>query len=299
MDRDFHIIPNYTATCSLISAMQKDYPFLNVFPIGHSVLGKELLALSLGRADNATLYAGAFHGQEWLTTLLLLRFAEDVCAHYASGAPLGDMDVRRIADGRGMVIVPCINPDGVEISLYESRGAGRFKGYVERITGGDYSKYNANARGVDLNHNFDAGFTLLRQMEMEQGIRGPSPRQYGGPMPESEPETRALCRLCQSYQFNKVLAFHSQGEVIYWHYGDKTPPKAKLMAQTLANSCGYALDEPDGLASHGGFKDYFIDKFERPGFTIEIGLGQNPLPIEDLDPIYDRLNEMMMLASVI
>ena len=67
----------------------------------------------------------------------------------------------------------------------------------------------------------------------------------------------------------------------------------------LAASCGYSLEEPAGLASHGGFKDWFIDTFARPGFTIEIGRGENPLPVEELEPIYARLLEMMLIAVLL
>lgn len=37
----------------------------------------------------------------------------------------------------------------------------------------------------------------------------------------------------------------------------------------------------------------------RPGFTIEIGRGKNPLPIEELEPIYARLLEMLLLTMLL
>ena len=96
-----------------------------------------------------------------------------------------------------------------------------------------------------------------------------------------------------------MVALHSQGEEIYWQYGDKTPPHSLLIAQTMASVSGYRVAHPTGLASHGGFKDWFIHEFHRPGFTIEIGRGENPLPISDLFPIYDRLCEMLTLAAIL
>lgn len=97
----------------------------------------------------------------------------------------------------------------------------------------------------------------------------------------------------------QLYAFHSQGEEIYYQYGEYTPPRAPLIAQVLASASGYALSQPTGTASHGGLKDWFIETFHRPGFTIEIGRGKNPLPITELEPIYARLIEMLLAAMIL
>jgi g-D-glutamyl-meso-diaminopimelate peptidase len=192
--------------------------------------------------------------------------------------------------------VPLVNPDGCEIALKGEIGAGQQSGFARRISGGDFASWNANARGVDINHNFDAGWETLQKMEREAGIWGPSIRRYGGPCPASEPETRALTALCRNRDILTVLAFHSQGEEIYWSYGKNTPLRSKKLARIFAASSGYAVEEPMGLASHGGFKDWFIQEFCRPGFTIEIGRGKNPLDPALLEEVYARIEEMMMLA---
>ena len=70
------------------------------------------------------------------------------------------------------------------------------------------------------------------------------------------------------------------------------------MANILASASGYTLDDPDGLASYGGFKDWFIDEFGRPAFTIELGYGENPLPVSDFEPVYSRVEEMLLLAAM-
>ena len=69
-------------------------------------------------------------------------------------------------------------------------------------------------------------------------------------------------------------------EEIYYRYGDATPPQAEAMAKVLADASGYRL-VPEGIASMGGFKDWFIQCMRRPGFTIEAGRGRNPLPPSD------------------
>ena len=72
-----------------------------------------------------------------------------------------------------------------------------------------------------------------------------------------------------------------------------------MIAQVLASSSGYTLARPTGTASHGGLKDWFIEEFHRPGFTIEIGRGKNPLPITELEPIYAHLIEMLLAAMIL
>lgn len=291
-------LPVYAVRDRQIELLCKRYPFLTRFSAGRSVLGRELHALKLGDCDDAVLYAGGFHSQEWLTCLLLLRFVETLsCALDAGGAVAG-VDCRRAMLGRGLVILPCVNPDGVEIALTGVDAAKDLRGEVLRISGGELSDWNANARGVDINHNFNAGWHIIRQLERSRGIEGPAARRFGGSSPESEPETQAVVALCERLAFRTVYAFHSQGEEIYWRYGDNTPPHAALMARVLAASSGYEPKSPEAIASHGGFKDWFIERFGRPGFTIEIGRGENPLPMEQLDPIFERLLEMMMLGVV-
>ncbi len=68
--------------------------------------------------------------------------------------------------------------------------------------------------------------------------------------------------------------------------------------KNFAASSGYRLVENDGLASHGGFKDWFLSEFERPGFTFEIGRGENPLPLSSFERIYEKLEETLLLAAL-
>ncbi len=282
----------------LISALRGRYPFLQAAPVGQSVLGREIMGLVLGSGREKILYAAAFHGQEWLTSLVLLRLVEDLCAALQGDGWIADIDFHEALAGRSLLFVPQVNPDGVDIALHGSGSAGPRARLVRELGGNEPGRWQANARGVDINHNFDAGWRQLRQSEEAAGITGPSPRQYGGPEPESEPETRAMAGLCRRVAFRHVLALHSQGEEIYWRYGEGTPPRAQRMAEVMAASSGYTAADPEGLASHGGFKDWFIQETGRPGFTIELGRGANPLPASDLEPVYEKAQEMLLLAAL-
>ncbi len=293
-DQFYNTPPFYKAYVKKLCALKKQYPFLSLFSAGRSVQGRKIYGICLGKPVNPTLFVGAFHAQEWLTQSLLVRFAEQTAKSYRQNG-----EMRSALSRRGVIIIPCINPDGVELALTRGASAGSFKKFTDRICGGDYALWQANIRGVDLNHNFDAGHKTLLKMERAAGIVGPAPRRFGGERPHSEPETRTAVWLCKNFRPSRVYAFHSQGEEIYFSYAGKTPAGAYNMAKMLADTSGYTLKTQSGLASHGGFKDWFIKEFSCPGFTIEIGRGKNPLPIGELSPIFYRLYETMALALII
>ena len=58
-------------------------------------------------------------------------------------------------------------------SLHGSAAAGEYRELVHNVSCGDTSRWQANARGVDLNHNFNAGWEALHTLEQEQGIYHP------------------------------------------------------------------------------------------------------------------------------
>lgn len=138
----------------------------------------------------------------------------------------------------------------------------------------------------------------MKALEIKNGINAPAPTRFGGKFPESEPESRAMARLCRNNDFIRAFAFHSQGEEIYWSFGEYMPENARLQGELLAELSGYTMSEPDGLAVGGGFKDWFVETFNSPAFTIEIGNGKNPLPISDLEGIYERLKQMLLISIV-
>lgn len=286
------------AVQGMLYALRGRYGFLDMMPIGRSVLGREIYGLLLGNGRERILYTAAFHAQEWITSLVLMRLCEDICQALAGDGRIAEMDFRSALAGRCLVMVPQVNPDGVEIALHGAVSAGQYAGMVAEKGGNEPGLWQANARGVDLNHNFDAGRAELQELERANGIDGPCARQWCGPEAHSEPEVQALVRLCGRGQFRHVLALHAQGEEIYWQYGDNTPAHAHMMAKILASACGYTVARPDGLASHGGFKDWFIQTTGRPGFTLELGKGKNPLPLRDFEDIYEKAREMLLLAAL-
>lgn len=156
------------------------------------------------------------------------------------------IDVGGALSRREIIFIPCVNPDGVEIALHGAESAGKFKESVERAMSGSRDLWNANARGVDLNHNFNAGWDVSKSLEISAGITAPAPRRFGGYAPGSEPEVTALVRLCLRRMPRTAVALHSQGEEIYFEYGEHTPERAEHLAKIFAASSGYTLVKTRG-----------------------------------------------------
>ncbi len=273
-------------------------PFLKQFSIGKSCMGRDIAAVSLGNADEYVLFAAAFHGSEHITSNILLMFLEEIAYAYSKEKFLAGVNVKKALGNRGLIFVPRVNPDGCEISIHGKSACGNDGEKISNICNGNFKMWNANFRGVDINHNFDAGWKKLHALEREMGIIGPAPSRFGGLYPHSEPETKAMVNLCKENNIRHAIALHSQGEVIYWSYNGLEDARSKQMAEIMATTSGYALDVPIGIATGGGFKDWFIKKYLRPAFTVELGRGKNPLPTAETTKIYSDVREMLTICSI-
>lgn len=289
---------DYMGLRKLIDTLCKRYQNLQQFTIGKSCGGRDINALKFGCADEYVLFAAAFHGSEHITSNVLLMFLDEFAYAHAHNRSLAGVNVRKALGNRGIIFVPRVNPDGCEISIHGALGCGNKAGEIYKLCEGDFLHWNANLRGVDINHNFDAGWQELRKQERKAGILGPAPTRFGGFTPCSEPETVAMVNLCKEHNIHHALALHSQGEVIYWSYNGYEDKISKQMAEIMAATSGYALDVPINLATGGGFKDWFLKEILRPAFTVEVGRGKNPLPICDAQKIYSDVREMLTISAI-
>ncbi|MDO4608958.1 MAG: M14 family metallocarboxypeptidase [Clostridia bacterium] len=289
---------DYATVKKTIDALCCRNPHLQQFIIGKSCAGRDITAIKLGGAEEYVLFAAAFHGSEHITTNILLMFLEELSFAFDKNKFLAGINVKKALGNRGILFVPCVNPDGCEISIYGATACGNDNAKISNLCAGKFKTWNANLRGVDINHNFDAGWQRLHVLERQMGIVGPAPTRFGGTHPHSEPETLAMVKLCDDYNIRHAVALHSQGEVIYYNYNGLEGSRAKQMAEIMATTSGYALDVPVALATGGGFKDWFIKKYLRPAFTVEVGKGKNPLPITDAFHIYNDIREMLTICSI-
>jgi len=252
-------------------------------------------------ASRTVLYVGAHHGMEWITTTLLLRFIREYCEHLRAGRRLCNINPEYLFRSRLICIVPMLNPDGVQLQLHGARDFPNRQRLLEMNGGSeDFSHWQANGRGVDLNHNYGAGFAEYKSLERDAGIRGGGPTRFSGDYPESEPETGALATYLRfDRSVRTILSLHTQGEVIYYTSGGLCPSKSKNIARLLSHMSGYTLAEPEGPASFGGLTDWAIRELNIPAFTVECGRGTNPLPLSANFGIYTRLREMLFTAPIL
>ncbi|WP_242939213.1 M14 family metallopeptidase [Tepidibacter thalassicus] len=285
-----------------IKGLKVRYPFIEVGSAGKSVLGKNLYYIKLGNGPNKVFFNGAHHALEWITTPLLMKFIENFSKAYSQNKNIRGYNPKNIWKKSTIYIMPMVNPDGVDLVLNGLEKNNPYYNDLIKWNNGstDFSKtWSANIRGVDLNHNYDASWKLSKEAEPLYGVTGPGPRRYSGEYPESEPETKTVVNFTNNIDPRLVLAYHSQGEVIYWNYMNLAPPETRKIGELFSKVSGYILDEPTGITSYSGYKDWFIEKYKRPGYTIEVGKGVNPLPISQFDKIYNDNEELLILASIV
>ena len=117
--------------------------------------------------------------------------------------------------------------------------------------------------------------------------------------PLTEPEALAIYNFTLIHDFRLIISFHTQGKEIYWNFQNINPPQGYEIGKKFAESSGYVLANVPYNSSFAGYKDWFIQDFNRPGFTIEAGIGENPLPIEQFNSIYYDNLGILVLGSVL
>ncbi len=205
--------------------------------IGYSFRGREIFAFHIGSLTGRQFISTyAIHGREWITAKLAIK-------HIKTGLKRG-----------GGWIIPLVNPDGAQYSQ------------------GSHPLWKANARGVDLNCNFDANWGTGR---LNTKIRGGE--NCIGDYPFSELETIALRDFTKKIRPFVTLSFHTKGEEIYWEYDGRGDIRG---AEILKQATGY---EPKKIyGSSGGYKDWCIKKLCIPAYTIECGSDSLEHPITKL-----------------
>lgn len=292
-------LPNQETREKIINEFIQEFDFVKADKIGESVCGRSIDLMRVGNVRKSTLWVGAHHGLEWITSLVLFEFFYDICKKIKFNKNVCGIDVKSKLESRGIALVPCLNPDGVEIASNGFESVPKSELPIKNISNEFSGKWQSNANGVDLNHNYSAGWEELHKLEEKNKIFSPRHTRYGGIMPESEPETKALADFCRKNNFEYALAFHSQGEEVYWDYGNNTPKNSEKFAEIFAIMSGYTVSKPEGLAVGGGFKDWFIEEFEKPAFTVEVGRGENPLPIEDFPKIYKKIKNALYFCALV
>lgn len=285
-------VPMTSALCEqTISELVRRYPAFQSESLTTTAFGRPVLSLVIGEGDRKVLYSASHHANEWITTPVLLKFLEELAQAAETDGNLFGVPARNILKAATIYAVPMVDPDGVDLVT----GAIE-KGTLEYETAQSLADnyptipfpdgWKANLLGVDLNLQYPAGWLRAREIKFSQGFTKPGPRDYVGRAPLNQRESIALAQYTEDINPDLVIAFHTQGQVIYWQFQDYVVPGARALAEEFARLSGYALEDTPYESSFAGFKDWFIQNWRRPGFTIESGIGESPLPLSQFDDIY-------------
>ncbi|ULT55652.1 M14 family metallopeptidase [Neobacillus drentensis] len=275
----------------LIKNLTHIYPFIKVSKIGTSVLGNPIHELRIGKGYKKIHMNASFHANEWITTLVLMRLLNQYLLSITNEQSVKGKKATALYENVELSLVPMVNPDGVDLVL--NGAPSHLRQEVIEINEGsdDFIHWKANIRGIDLNNQFPANWDLCRKNKKP---KTPASRDFPGIEPLTEPEAAAMEELARKNQFDLILAFHTQGEEFYWGYEGLEPPESELLAKEFEKVSGYRAIRY--VNSHAGYKDWFIQEFHKPGFTLELGRGINPLPLSQFPRILKQASEIFFAA---
>ena len=283
------MIWDHQTVLSAIQALTARFPAAGVTLLTRSILGREIPLITLGKGKKAVLYVGAHRGTDAITSGILLDFAADYLAKYESGATVFEYPMPYLFEERKIYLVPMLNPDGAE---YVAHGLAEDNPLRERVLkmeeSRDLSHWRANARGVDLHHNYDAGFFSFH-VQKSDAVR------YGSEFPESEPETAAMARFLrlQHEEIAGALVLNAAGEELVCTCNDTLSAKTMAVGRVVSRMTGYRLERPEAVEAYGSLADWCIAKLGRPAFTVMCGKGEPPLDDEQRPLIYERLRRTL------
>ena len=266
--------------------LQLEEEGLEIFNVGKSTLGKNILATHVGEFSGPQIIVQAgIHAREWITSLLLVEQARY-------------LHNNQLVTTGGIYFVFITNPDGIEISLdgIDVVPCEITRNYLINANNGslDFSRYKANINLVDLNTNFDANWGMG-----SQNLFCPATENFVGFYPESEREVRNLIDLTLKNKPLLTLSYHSKGNVIYYGFEGQSEEnilRDREIGENLSEVTGYPLIFTEN--STGGYKDWCINSLKIPAYTIEVGDENIPHPIteESLPEIYQRNKDIPLIA---
>lgn len=290
---------NYKEMVRDISRLQrryKDHCKVNI--IGTSADNRNLYEVIVGNpnADKHLIVIASMHGREYMTMQLAMKQIEYYLNYY--NKKINGIKVSSVLDKVAIHFVPSCNPDGVAISQYGFYAIrnNRLRNRLIKMDG-TARKWKANARGVDLNRNWDINFEV-------EGTRGSSG--YSGKKPFSEPELKAVVGMLDRIETEGdivgFISYHAMGEVVY---GMCNEAAGEEMCETVNNmykvaneQSGYYLYGTTDISCNQS-REYLLYKRGIPGITIEIGSSETPLVLSEFERAWIRNRKLVFLEAAL
>ena len=290
-------ITDHQQLCRAIEQMQREQN-AEISVLTRSILGKEIPIISLGQGVRTVVYVGGVCGTHAITTDVLVQFLRDYFTSLARRATLYGVSMEYFHSVRRVCVIPMLNPDGIEYATHGIAADHPMRARVLQMNGAngaDFSAWEANARGVDLRHNFKAGFFSHKEKEQREGLLNGAASGYGGEHPESEPEISALCRFLRLRQQDLigVLCLQAGTAQINCCCADHLSAKSMAAGRSLARLSGIRLTSPDSLKPEGGIGEWCIRELHRPAYTLSFASkGAGGVP-RDRVAVYEQLRHAL------
>lgn len=267
---------------------------LKLSSIGKSEEGRDLTLCLLGNpeAERNILMQASIHAREHVVTQIAVGEI-DYILHHQDMVLENGMTVAELLDSVCIHIVPMSNPDGVTISQTGVMPPP----FDDRYSSATAQIWKANAKGVDLNANFDAFWDHYGSI---YDSFSPSPAGYRGTAPECAAESKALGDYLRSMEFDLTLSYHTSGTLIYWSFDYENHPevnqKSYEVAKYLSKKNGFELGE-QATNSTAGFKDYAMQTLGIPSLTIEFSMEDSPAPLSEFELTWARAKETLLTCA--
>ena len=260
---------------------------------GRTVYGLRLRAGG-GGDGRGVLLVGGTHARELMNPDAIIELAVDLFVSHVNGTDIvyggkrwAASDIRVILESLDLWLVPCMNPDGRNHCMTTDAMWRKNRRDNPRTT----------CDGVDLNRNFD----ILWGVTQGQTSCSPCSDVYAGPSAFSEPETRNIKHLLDTYRIDCFADVHSFSELILWPWGhapSQTSDPAKRFTTLADGTCA--------PIPQAGYQEYIPardrQRFETVGLRIrdaiaavrgrvyvsEPGIGLYPTTGTQSDYVYSR-----------
>lgn len=188
--------------------------------IGQSYDKRNIYSIEIGYGEDEIMFEGNIHASEIAPALFLTKYAVDIVNEYENN----NKEINELLKNHKIIIVPTVNPDGYEYSLFGKKAINDNDSFVyKNDLNIEQDYYKANLNGIDLNRNFptqtgglyfadyEPSFTLVTEKSTERL------EYFPGYSLGSEPETQALIYWMYKHYKNShaYISVHSAGQVIY------------------------------------------------------------------------------------
>lgn len=258
--------------------------YIEVGTIGSSVEGRDITLIKMGTGKSKLLLVGSHHAREYISSTYLMNMIDKYLYAAVHETMLDDYNVKKLLQEVSVFIVPMLNPDGVNLVINGKESAQDVQAVASMAMLKDtYAEWKANINGVDLNRQYPCFWEVKASNTFV-----PSSEMFKGEDSATEPEVKAMIKLCQNNNFALAASFHTKGEIIYWADSGTVDQidGAKQIAEEISAASGYDPMPPseDPAIYGAGFENWFRQDFNKPGLCIELTPSDGTsLPHDDSD----------------